>query len=84
MLQAFRGVAPNHLRWVWLAVLAHAALDGITVFVPQVFGSGLRTSVAVEGVVAPVGVAAILTIWRLREQPVPAQARDTAPASVAP
>lgn len=57
------------LRWVWLAVLAHAVVDGTTVFAQQVIPKGVGTSLLIEGIVALFGLAALWTIWTLRGAP---------------
>lgn len=64
VLQVFRR---NNIGWLWLAVLLHALFDGITVFIAQLLGSSLTTSLIVEGFVALVGIVSIWFIWRLRD-----------------
>lgn len=66
VLQAFRR---GGLRWVWLAVLAHTVVDGTTVFAQQLLPKGTGTLLLIEGMVALFGLAALWTIWSLRDAP---------------
>jgi len=68
VLQVFRR---NNIGWLWLAILAHAVVDGVSVGVIQVLGPGkISTSLIAEVIVAVFGVIALWVIWTLRDQPV--------------
>jgi uncharacterized membrane protein YhfC len=64
VLQVFRR---GGLRWLWLAVGAHALFDFVTIALVQILGSGTGTSLLVEGVVALGGIVALWAIFRLRD-----------------
>ena len=66
VLQVFRR---NTLAWLWLAVGLHALLDGVTVFLPQILGASISTTLVTEAVVAIAGIISIWIIWRLRDHP---------------
>ena len=66
VLQVFRRSNSGRL---WLAVLAHAALDFTSVAILQVFGNSTTVSIIVELIVAAFGLAGIWVIWRLRDKP---------------
>jgi uncharacterized membrane protein YhfC len=68
VLQVFRR---NNIGWLWLAILAHAVVDGVSVGVIQVLGPGkISTSLIAEVIVAVFGIIALWIIWALRDQPV--------------
>ena len=58
------------VRWLWLAILAHALLDllaaGIT---PILQLSGMPALLVPEAIVTLVGLLSLWTIWALRDQP---------------
>ncbi|GAC1568561.1 MAG: hypothetical protein NVS3B14_18200 [Ktedonobacteraceae bacterium] len=66
VLQVFRR---NNIGWLWLAILAHAALDFISVVILQIFGKSVGISLLVELIVALAGMGGSWVIWRLRDQP---------------
>jgi uncharacterized membrane protein YhfC len=69
VLQVFRR---GNIGWLWLAVLAHAVVDGAAVAVPQLIGSSLdtvHTDLIVEGIVAVFGLIALWIIFALRDRP---------------
>ena len=69
VLQVFRR---GNIGWLWLAVLAHAVVDGVAVAVPQLIGSSVgtvRTDLIVEGIVAIFGLIALWIIFALRDRP---------------
>lgn len=69
VLQVFRR---GNIGWLWLAILGHIIVDGVTVAVSQglvpTLGA-IRVDLLVEGAVAIFGIIAIWIIWRLRERP---------------
>lgn len=65
VLQVFRR---NAIGWLWLAILAHAILDFTAVILPQVLGTGLSSSLIVEGWVAIAGIVSLWVIWKLRDR----------------
>lgn len=68
VLQVFRR---GSLLWLWLAILAHALIDFVTVIMSQVLGPGkMTTTIVVELIVAAFGVLALWVIWALRDKPV--------------
>jgi len=67
VLQVFRR---NNIAWLWLAILAHAIVDGVSVGLVQVLGPGsISTTLIVEVVVAFFGVIALWIIFALRDRP---------------
>ena len=56
----------NNIAWLWLAVVLHALLDGVAVFLQQILGAGTNASLIIEGIIAVAGIASIWIIWRLR------------------
>jgi uncharacterized membrane protein YhfC len=66
VLQVFRR---NNIGWLWLAILAHAALDFTSVAILQRFGNSITVSIIVELIVAAFGLAGIWVIWKLRDKP---------------
>jgi uncharacterized membrane protein YhfC len=67
VLQVFRR---GSIRWLWLAVLAHALVDGVTTVAAQLLGSNkLSTDLIVEAIVALFGLVALWVIFTLRERP---------------
>ena len=79
VLQVFRR---GQMRWLAIAILAHALLDGVAVFIPQVMGPGTRTATLVtEGVIALFGLAALWTIFALRDHPTQTPVVSDVPSS---
>jgi uncharacterized membrane protein YhfC len=79
VLQVFRR---GNIGWLWLAVLAHAVVDGVAVAVPQLIGSSIdtvHTDLIVEGIVAVFGLIALRIIFALRDRP----GRATTPKDLA-
>ena len=69
VLQVFRR---DIMHWLWIAVAAHALVDGVAVILPQAIGPGqIRTFLVIEGIVALFGIVAIWVIFRLRDDPLP-------------
>lgn len=66
VLQVFRR---RNLGWLWLAILAHALVDGVAVFIPQFLGSSVGVTLLVEGIIAVFGLIALWVIWALRDRP---------------
>lgn len=67
VLQVFRR---GDIRWLWLAVLAHTAVNVAGTMTLQLLG-GQSTAglLATEAVIALLGVAALGVAWRLRDTP---------------
>ena len=67
VLQVFRR---GSLRWLWLAILAHALVDllgaGIT---PILNLRGMTALLVPETIVTAVGLLSLWTIWALRDRP---------------
>jgi len=77
VLQVFRR---NNIGWLWLAILAHAVVDGVSVGLVQVLGPGsISTSLIVEVVVAIFGVIALWIIFALRDRPALKEASTAQP-----
>jgi len=67
VLQVFRR---NNIGWLWLAILAHAIVDGVSVGLLQVLEPGrISTALIVEVAVAIFGVIALWIIFALRDRP---------------
>ena len=69
VLQVFQR---GNIGWLWLAVLAHAVVDGVAVAVPQWIGSSVgtvRTDLIVDGILAVFGLIALWIIFALRDRP---------------
>lgn len=66
VLQVFRR---KQLGWLWLAILAHALLDFVSVAIIHVFGSSVLVYMLDELVVAAFGIAAIWVALKLRDKP---------------
>lgn len=65
VLQVFRRA---RLRWLWLAVLLHALVDGVTVGAVQLAGPGtVRAGLLSTTLVTFFGVSAVWLVVRLRE-----------------
>jgi uncharacterized membrane protein YhfC len=74
VLQVFRR---NNIGWLWLAILAHAIVDGVSVGLIQVLGPGrIGTSLIAEVVVAIFGVIALWIIFALRDHPTMKEASE--------
>lgn len=79
VLQVFRR---GNIGWLWLAILAHAVVDGVSVGVSQVLGSShLSTTLIVEGIVAVFGLIALWVIFALRDRPAQAVSAGVQPMS---
>jgi hypothetical protein len=66
---------------LWLAILAHTVVDGVSVGVIQVLGPAkISTSLIAELIVAVFGVIALWIIWTLRDRPETATQPETQPA----
>jgi len=77
VLQVFRR---NNIAWLWLAILAHAVVDGVSVGLIQVLGSGrISTSLITEVAVAISGVIALWIIFALRDRPTMKEASEAQP-----
>ena len=77
VLQVFRR---NNIAWLWLAILAHAIVDGVSVGLIQVLGPGrISTSLIAEVVVAVFGVIALWIIFALRDRPTMKEASEAQP-----
>jgi len=82
VLQVFRR---NNIGWLWLAILAHAVVDGVSVGVIQVLGPGkISTSLIAEVIVAVFGVIALWITWTLRDQPVETETPGVQPLPSVP
>jgi uncharacterized membrane protein YhfC len=81
VLQVFRR---GNIAWLWLAILAHAVVDFIAVATPEVLGTGLQTSLLIEGIVAIFGMVGIWFIWRLRDRSESAASEGSPPTETAP
>ena len=67
VLQVFRR---GGLRWLWLAIVLHAAVDLLAAGLPIVLGlAGPAKIVLPEAIIAVVGLVSLWAIWRLRDQP---------------
>lgn len=77
VLQVFRR---NNIGWLWLAILAHAIVDGVSVGLIQVLRpGGISASLIVEAVVAVFGVIALWIIWALRDRPTTKESSEAQP-----
>jgi uncharacterized membrane protein YhfC len=77
VLQVFRR---GEIKWLWYAIGAHALFDGVTVWLIQLLGPGLGTTLLVEAFVALGGMVALYATWALR----PAAEVAAPPSQVAP
>jgi len=67
VLQVFR---ERSIKWLWLAVLWHSVVDGVSVALPQVIvADKVMMGLIIEGVVAVFGLIAFWIIWLLRDRP---------------
>lgn len=67
VLQVFRR---GNIGWLWLAVTAHAVVDGASVGAAQLLGADkLSTILVSEGIVTVFGLIAIWVIFALRQRP---------------
>ena len=79
VLQVFRR---GNIAWLWLAILAHATVDFVTIGVLQLLGPDkISTSLLVEAIVAVFGVIALWVIWALRDRPDTAVESEAQPLS---
>jgi hypothetical protein len=82
VLQVFRR---NNIGWLWLAILAHAIVDGVSVGLIQVLRPGsISTSLIAELVVAIFGVISLWIIWVLRDRPTMKESSEAQPLPPAP
>lgn len=78
VLQVFRR---GRIRWLWLAVLAHAVVDGVSLGANQLMGPGkISTTLITEGIVTVFGLIAIWVIFALRDRPESAATQAGSPA----
>ena len=67
VLQVFRH---GSLRWLWLAIAAHAAVDFVAAGLPALLPLGPLTRLLLpEAIIAIVGAISLWAIWRLRDHP---------------
>lgn len=79
VLQVFRR---GSMRWLYLAIAAHALVDFVATGVPVLLGLGGTMALLMpEATVTVVGVLGLWLIWRLRDRPV---ATESAPAADQP
>ncbi len=83
VLQVFRH---GRIRWLGLAIAAHAVVDGVSVALPQALGAGqVRSSVVVEAIIAIFGITGLWIIRALRDRPLePLSPADQAVSQPAP
>jgi uncharacterized membrane protein YhfC len=81
VLQVFRR---GSLRWLWLAVAAHALLDFVTVGVPMLGLGPVTGLIVIEIIVALAGLLGLWVIRALREPPVAAPLLQPAPQDAPP
>ncbi len=82
VLQVFRR---NNIGWLWLAILAHAIVDGVSVGLIQVLRPGsISTSLIAELVVAIFGAISLWIIWVLRDRPTVKESSEAQPLPPAP
>jgi uncharacterized membrane protein YhfC len=79
VLQVFR---TGKLIWLLWAVLGHALVDLVAVALQQMLGTGVVSSLIIEGVIAVFGMLAVWIIWRMRDAPCqPATSEASSPQS---
>lgn len=79
VLQVFRR---GSLSWLWLAILAHAAVDLVAVGLPAVFSlQGMANLLVPEAAITVFGLLGLWIIWKFRE---PAPAPVAEPSSIQP
>lgn len=67
VLQVFRR---GSIRWLWLAILAHAAVDLVAAGAAPILAlSGMAALLVPEAIVTVVGLISLWAIWALRDQP---------------
>ena len=67
VLQVFRR---GSLRWLWLAILAHALVDLVAAGAAPILQlSGMSALLVPEAIVTVVGLLSLWAIWALRDQP---------------
>jgi uncharacterized membrane protein YhfC len=67
VLQVFRR---GSLRWLWLAILAHALVDLVGAGVTPILGlTGIAALLIPEAIISVVGLLSLWTIWALRDRP---------------
>jgi uncharacterized membrane protein YhfC len=86
VLQVFRR---GSLRWLWLAIVAHAAVDFVAAGLPALLPLGAPTRLLLpEAIIAVVGLISLWVIWRLRDRPnaaeVPGEHVNSEPPRAAP
>jgi uncharacterized membrane protein YhfC len=67
VLQVFRR---GSLRWLWLAILAHALVDLVAAGITPILQlSGMPALLVPEAIVTVVGLLSLWAIWALRDRP---------------
>jgi uncharacterized membrane protein YhfC len=70
VLQVFRR---SSLRWLWLAILAHALVDLVAAGITPILQlSGMTALLVPEAIITVVGLLSLWAIWALRDRPDPA------------
>jgi uncharacterized membrane protein YhfC len=66
VLQVFRR---GSMRWLWLAILAHALVDLVGAGVTPILGlTGMAALLIPEAIITVVGLLSLWTIWALRDR----------------
>ncbi len=80
VLQVFRR---GSLRWLWLAIAAHALVDFVAAGIPALAGlKGTAAIVAPELFITLTGLAGLWAIWALRDRPEDAGASPSDPEEI--
>jgi uncharacterized membrane protein YhfC len=67
VLQVFRR---GSIRWLWLAILAHALADLVGAGITPILGlTGLSAALVPEAIVTVIGLISLWVIWALRDRP---------------
>jgi uncharacterized membrane protein YhfC len=67
VLQVFRR---GSMRWLWLAILAHALVDLVAAGITPILQlSGMTALLVPEAIVTLVGLLSLWVIWALRDRP---------------
>lgn len=76
VLQVFRR---GNLRWLWIAIAAHALVDFTSIVSLRLLGpEHVTTAFATEGLITVYGLIALGIIWTLRDQPAATAAQAAA------
>lgn len=76
VLQVFRR---GNLRWLWIAIAAHALVDFTSVVSLRLLGpEHITTAFATEGLITVYGLIALWIIWTLRDEPAATAAQAAA------